>query len=89
MKPSLTFSTKADDPCPLVFPSEMSAPIAKLYSADGSVPKEMVPMQRMGDTQDMAGVMLYLASRAGAYCNGSVITVDGGRLGNFPTTWHA
>lgn len=67
----------------------MSAPIAKLYSSDGSVPKEMVPMQRMGDTQDMAGVMLYLASRAGAYCNGSVIIVDGGRLGNFPTTWHA
>lgn len=67
----------------------MSAPIAKLYAEDGSVPKEMVPLQRMGDSQDMAGVMLYLASRAGAYCNGAVITVDGGRLGNFPTTWHA
>ncbi|KAI8224231.1 hypothetical protein K4K57_010044 [Colletotrichum sp. SAR 10_99] len=83
------WNIRANCIAPGLFPSEMSAPIAKLYSADGSVPKEMVPMQRMGDTQDMAGVMLYLASRAGAYCNGSVITVDGGRLGNFPTTWHA
>ncbi|KAF9875950.1 hypothetical protein CkaCkLH20_06396 [Colletotrichum karsti] len=83
------WNIRANCIAPGLFPSEMSAPIAKLYSSDGSVPKEMVPMQRMGDTQDMAGVMLYLASRAGAYCNGSVITVDGGRLGNFPTTWMA
>jgi hypothetical protein len=26
----------------------------------------------------MAGVAIYLASRAGAYVNGAVITVDGG-----------
>ncbi|KAL0934167.1 uncharacterized protein CTRU02_210966 [Colletotrichum truncatum] len=83
------WNIRANCIAPGLFPSEMSAPIAKLYSGDGSVPPEMVPLQRMGDTQDMAGVMLYLASRAGAYCNGAVITVDGGRLGNFPTTWHA
>ena len=73
-----------------VFPSEMAAPIVKLYgsSVDGrpaTVPKEMVPMKRMGDEQDMAGAILYLASRAGAYCNGNVMVVDGGRLGNFPS----
>lgn len=68
----------------------MAAPIVKLYTEDGNaIPKEMVPMQRMGDDQDMAGVLLFLASRAGAYCNGAVITVDGGRLGNFPSTWLA
>ncbi|KAF6823601.1 hypothetical protein CPLU01_11315 [Colletotrichum plurivorum] len=83
------WNIRANCIAPGLFPSEMSAPIAKLYSDDGSVPKEMVPLQRMGDTQDMAGVVLYLASRAGAYCNGAVITVDGGRLGNFPTTWIA
>ena len=73
-----------------VFPSEMAAPIVKLYgtSLDGgptTIPKEMVPMQRMGDEQDMAGAIIYLASRAGAYCNGNVMVVDGGRIGNFPS----
>lgn len=68
----------------------MAAPIVQLYTGDtNEIPKKMVPMQRMGDEQDMAGVLLYLASRAGAYCNGAVLIVDGGRLGNFPSTWHA
>ncbi|RSL50134.1 hypothetical protein CEP54_012094 [Fusarium duplospermum] len=73
---------------PGLFPSEMSEPIVKLYSNDsgqpGAVPSEMVPLQRMGDEKDMGGTLLYLASRAGAYTNGAVIVVDGGRLGNFP-----
>lgn len=68
----------------------MSAPIVKLYSGDsgepGAVPETMVPMKRMGDEKDMGGTMLYLASRAGAYCNGTVIILDGGRLNNFPAT---
>ncbi|KAF5010509.1 hypothetical protein FDECE_3326 [Fusarium decemcellulare] len=73
---------------PGLFPSEMSEPIVKLYSNSagqpGAVPSEMVPLQRMGDEKDMGGTLLYLASRAGSYCNGTVIVVDGGRLGNFP-----
>jgi NAD(P)-dependent dehydrogenase (short-subunit alcohol dehydrogenase family) len=39
----------------------------------------------MGDEYDMAGQILYLASRAGAYLNGNTIVVDGGRLGRFPS----
>lgn len=75
---------------PGLFPSEMAAPIVKLYTGDGQdMPKAMIPMQRMGDEQDMAGVLLFLASRAGAYCNGAVIKIDGGRLENFPSTWCA
>lgn len=31
--------------------------------------------------QDMAGTILFLASRAGAYVNGAVWLVDGGRVG--------
>ncbi|SPN99019.1 related to gluconate 5-dehydrogenase [Cephalotrichum gorgonifer] len=73
--------------CPGLFPSEMSAPIVKRYQPEeSSIPKTMIPLQRMGDEQDMAGAILYLASRAGAYCNGNVLIVDGGRLGNFPST---
>lgn len=36
------------------------------------------PLGRIGIPSDMAGVAIYLASRAGAYVNGAVIPVDGG-----------
>lgn len=39
------------------------------------------PMGRIGTPEDMAGVAIYLASRAGAYVNGAVIPVDGGIVG--------
>ena len=38
------------------------------------------PMRRIGSAADMAGAVIYLASRAGAYVNGVVIPVDGGLL---------
>jgi len=36
------------------------------------------PLGRIGEPEDMAGVAIYLASRAGAYVTGTVIPVDGG-----------
>jgi NAD(P)-dependent dehydrogenase (short-subunit alcohol dehydrogenase family) len=36
------------------------------------------PLGRIGEPEDMAGVALFLASRAGAYVTGTVIPVDGG-----------
>jgi NAD(P)-dependent dehydrogenase (short-subunit alcohol dehydrogenase family) len=36
------------------------------------------PFGRIGEPEDMAGVAIYLASRAGAYVTGAVIPVDGG-----------
>jgi NAD(P)-dependent dehydrogenase (short-subunit alcohol dehydrogenase family) len=36
------------------------------------------PLKRIGRPDDMAGVAIYLASRAGAYVTGAVIPVDGG-----------
>lgn len=36
------------------------------------------PLKRIGNPSDMAGIAIYLASRAGAYVNGVVIPVDGG-----------
>jgi NAD(P)-dependent dehydrogenase (short-subunit alcohol dehydrogenase family) len=37
-----------------------------------------VPARRVGTDEDMAGVAIYLASRAGDYVVGNTITVDGG-----------
>jgi len=72
----------------------MSAPIVEAAGGSlsdvesGLIPidKGAIPLGRMGDASDMAGQILYLASRAGAYCNGNVILIDGGRLGTFPST---
>jgi NAD(P)-dependent dehydrogenase (short-subunit alcohol dehydrogenase family) len=36
------------------------------------------PLKRIGRPSDMAGTAIFLASRAGAYLNGTVIPVDGG-----------
>jgi NAD(P)-dependent dehydrogenase (short-subunit alcohol dehydrogenase family) len=36
------------------------------------------PLGRIGRPDDMAGVVVYLTSRAGAYVTGTVIPVDGG-----------
>ncbi|KAL1839261.1 hypothetical protein VTJ49DRAFT_1698 [Mycothermus thermophilus] len=45
------------------------------------------PSQRFGGDEEMAGTILYLVSRAGAYCNGSVMVMDGGRLGVMPSSY--
>ena len=37
-----------------------------------------IPMRRIGTDEDMAGVAIYLASRAGDYVVGETIAVDGG-----------
>ena len=37
-----------------------------------------IPAQRIGTDEDMAGVAIYLASRAGDYVVGNTIAVDGG-----------
>ncbi len=37
-----------------------------------------VPLGRIGEPEDMAGVAIYLASRAGAYVTGAILPVDGG-----------
>jgi NAD(P)-dependent dehydrogenase (short-subunit alcohol dehydrogenase family) len=37
-----------------------------------------IPSRRIGTDEDMAGVAIYLASRAGDYVVGNTIAVDGG-----------
>ena len=47
----------------------------------GDAIAEMVPLRRIGTPEDMAGIAIFLASRAGAYVNAAVIPVDGGISG--------
>lgn len=41
---------------------------------------DSVPAKRVGCLEDLAGTVLYLVSRAGAYVDGTSVVVDGGRL---------
>ena len=39
-----------------------------------------IPQRRLGHTEDLDGALLLLASSAGAYMTGTVVSVDGGHL---------
>jgi NAD(P)-dependent dehydrogenase (short-subunit alcohol dehydrogenase family) len=51
---------------------------AKADSASYEAELRMIPQHRWGDPEDIAGVALMLASRAGGFVTGQVIVVDGG-----------
>ena len=57
------------------FPSKM---MAATLEAFGEAIAASAPMRRIGRDDDMAGIAIFLASRAGSYLNGAVIPVDGG-----------
>ena len=57
------------------FPSKM---MAATLDAFGDAIAAAAPLRRIGRDDDMAGIAVYLASRAGSYVNGAVIPVDGG-----------
>lgn len=47
---------------------------------DRATMARFVPMKRWGNADDIAGAMLYLASREASYVTGQTIVVDGGAL---------
>jgi NAD(P)-dependent dehydrogenase (short-subunit alcohol dehydrogenase family) len=59
------------------FPSKM---MSFILDADGgeAMVASGVPLGRIGRPEDVAGTVIYLASRAGSYLTGAVIPVDGG-----------
>jgi len=64
---------------PGIFPSEMSNAAFPL-TEETTLSADFIPLKRVGRTLDMGGLVLYLASKAGAYVNGNVSVIDGGRL---------
>ncbi|KAI1818107.1 hypothetical protein GGS20DRAFT_529774 [Poronia punctata] len=65
--------------CPGFFPTKMANGLLELT---GGVKKhaETNPAGRLGRPEDIAGVVVYLASRAGAHVNGAHIAIDGGAM---------
>ena len=52
--------------------------LGKAVNFDYSFIAESVPRKRIGSPEDIAGLCMYLCSRAGAYTIGETITCDGG-----------
>jgi NAD(P)-dependent dehydrogenase (short-subunit alcohol dehydrogenase family) len=71
LAPTVTVNAIAPGP----FESKM---MAATLAAAGDAIAAATPMKRIGRPDDMAGVAIYLSSRAGAYVTGAVIPVDGG-----------
>jgi len=71
LAPLVTVNAVAPGP----FESKM---MAATLSAFGDEIAATAPMRRIGRPDDMAGVAIFLASRAGSYVTGAVIPVDGG-----------
>jgi NAD(P)-dependent dehydrogenase (short-subunit alcohol dehydrogenase family) len=59
------------------FQSKMMAETLRNF---GEEIKAANPRKRIGEPEDMAGVAIYLASRAGSYVTGITIPVDGGAI---------
>lgn len=65
----------------VVSPGLVVTPLSKAFYADQAVKsarEALVPMGRIGNPQDMADTVLFLASDRAGYINGQEIIVDGG-----------
>lgn len=71
---------------PGLFPSDISTNLVAAGGepdgdpgVEGAYKQSFIPAQRLGTQEDISGLLLFLASRAGGYFNGSVLLNDGGR----------
>lgn len=71
LAPEITVNAIAPGP----FESKM---MAATLEAVGEQIAAAAPLKRIGRPDDMAGVAIFLASRAGSYLTGTIIPVDGG-----------
>lgn len=73
----------------IVFPTDLTTSLIQQQdpTVEGAFPPDQIPAERAGTPEDITGALLYLASRAGAYCNGNCVITDGGRLSVTPATY--
>lgn len=62
---------------PGIIPTKMSGPLMARHGGLEGVSKQ-VPDQKLGCKEDVAGVMVFLSSRASKHINGATVVLDGG-----------
>jgi NAD(P)-dependent dehydrogenase (short-subunit alcohol dehydrogenase family) len=61
--------------CPGFFPSKMTK---ATLDTQGALVKELTPTRRLGNDEDLKGLVVLLASEASRHITGQAIAVDGG-----------
>ncbi|ROW07348.1 hypothetical protein VMCG_03899 [Cytospora schulzeri] len=80
---------RANALAPGLFPSELTTELLSGRKPEEETPDDhrWIPVQKFGGEEEMAGAILYLASRAGSFTNGMVLLNDGGRASIIPATY--
>ncbi|CAI6297959.1 unnamed protein product [Periconia digitata] len=79
---------RANAIAPGLFYTEMTEGyIPENFGTVGALPWQDIPARRTGGQEDIAGAVLYLASRAGSFLNGCILLVDGGMLSVRPGSY--
>jgi NAD(P)-dependent dehydrogenase (short-subunit alcohol dehydrogenase family) len=66
---------------PGLVPSKMSKGIAFVTGKSFKEMQQFLPVERVGQDSDMAGLAIFLASKASGWITGMVIACDGGEIG--------
>jgi NAD(P)-dependent dehydrogenase (short-subunit alcohol dehydrogenase family) len=64
------------------FPSAMMGTMLADPQAAQEAIRRQIPRGRLGEPEDIAGAVIFLCARAGAYISGTTIPVDGGIIGS-------
>ncbi|KIW88347.1 uncharacterized protein Z519_10915 [Cladophialophora bantiana CBS 173.52] len=64
---------------PGFYPTKMASGLMELQGGQAALAAE-VPNKRLGRPEDIAGLVVFLSSRAASHINGAVITTDGGSV---------